>query len=1039
MTNIPLKISTINEINNKTITVTIEGEFLGTEEFSICKLVDETQMVEVEAVEDSIDPKPNKKVVVTQGIDLFETGSVYILTVTRGQEKDKKDFSVTSYKPPNTAAVRVFGDRVIKIEFPTPIRNLNAQDRVRENGIPNENYLELRNFYFLYDSLNISGSDSGDNQWLGLIRFARNEDDETIAGRLREHTVRVAPDFKSIEIQYNNKSVVTGRNRVIVHYSNNQNNNKLNTSKKFKDLTDFADPPRLVPVMTLGFDVKKSDQVAEAVKCEVISRTELIITYNDPVILLQTYRRGHLYINGKPAVAKYVRRVGNQFNQLKFVLESGSALPMNFADIRIDAIVDANGYVTGSKEFFKVPVISVAPKIKSLTQVDPPNEESTAMVALWTKEMKYFAGNPNMVGVVDNIANYKLFDFNNKEISISSLSYDQIDKELKIITSKLDSGLYTLKAENVEDELEEKMIPQLIQINIEDRTIPKIIEVVCRNYTDSNEPNYNVNAFVVKFDDIMSAIGEHSALETSNYLIEYKLDEKSKPLTNMVPMQTKVLGFNNNKWIRFNLPEGTNLLPQDVPLQIPGLPPPIDTKYILHIGYPMVKKIRYVEDASRNIYPLCDTKHFKSYEILNIEKGEKRVVADNKLRFTYTGNNEIYSVALGDFDFFIGEGNNTISRTAINAERKGWKTIEFTFPEGTFDGNVTDIKIKTVQHPLSTDIFGSPFEGGRMNTVKAANGLSPKVKSISLINKDDNDGFKATLRFVFSKFMRIFNKDDIKITLNSSEIPLVIQGNPQFINPQPNGTALVFDVVVKVPYSVSLNDVIWVSLANTNYIQSKDISGNPLSPFAPMLVEKFIASAFYWGYQQSNITLNKSFLQVTYNKAVNPSSIVKFKAVNVNDKPDNWNGTVFTIPAGKISFEKELNSNEFIMKIDSFTKPVPMTIPPLNNTVDVPADVSISFGIIKFYPNEALPTFIPKDSSTPTGYKTVYNTEEAVIVITEENKLTIKFNEKDAGEVNINAAGFAEYKPIKDITDAQNNNYLYESYQPTHIFPNTPI
>ena len=985
MTSIPLKILTIDEINNKSITVTIDGDFLGTEDFLVYKLVDETQTVDIEAVEDSIDPEPNKKVIVTKGLDLFEKGTVYVLKIIRENEEVQKDFTVTSYKPPNIAFVRPFGDRIIKIEFTTPIRNLNAQDRVRdENGNPIEDYLELRNFYFLYDSLNISGSDSADNQWLGLIRYAKYEDEETIIDRIKPNCVRVAPDFKSIEIQYNEKSIVTGKNRVIIHYSNNQQRR----IRKGKDMTDFADPPRLVPVMTLGFDIKKSDHVGEAIECQVLSRTELIVTYNEPVILLQTYRRGHLYINGRAAVAKYVRRVGNEFNKIKFVLEANSALPMNFADIKIDAIVDANGYITGEKEFLKVPVISIAPKIKSLVQVDPPNEESTAMIALWSKDMKYFDGNPNMVGVVDNISNYKLLDFNNNEISVLEISYNKDTKELKIVTSKLDSGLYILQAKNVEDELGEKMIPQEIQINIEDRTIPKVIEVVYRN---------DVNSFVVKFDDIMSSIGEHSALEESNYLIEYKADVNNT-ITNVLPSQTRTFGFNNNKWIRFTMPEEIKLIPPDIPSPLPPIVP-VDDRYSLHIGYPMVKRIKYVEDASKNIYPLCNVKNFKQYEMIDIVKGEKRVIADNKLIFTYTGHNQIYSVSLGDFDFSINGGS---LKTAINAELKNWKTIEFTFPQNTFDGNVTDIEIKTVANPVSTDIFGAPFKGDAVNNILSSNGLSPKIKAISLVSKDDNGGFKATLRFVFSKFMRIFHKEDIKITLNNSDIPLIIQGNPIGLTAQPNDPALVYDVVVNLPYSISLNDVFMVSLANSNYIQSKDISGNPLSVFQPILVDKFIASNFYWGYESNRVTLDKNFFQIVYNKPVNPSSFI-----------NQWDGSARPIAIGNIVFDKELSSNEFTMIINTDVK---------------------NFGMIKFYPNSEPLQFLELDPTTPTGYKTTLNTQIAIITLTEGNKLTVKFSDLDSAKVNPNAVAFAEYIGIKDVNNSEDTNYLYEGYRPTHVF-----
>lgn len=943
----PLNIISIDQINNKSIVVTINDTFTGMENFEVYKISDPSQKVIVAPVEDSVNPAPNKKDIVAVGGAKFDTGIGYTLKITRSGETALYNFTVGTYPPPNTAYLQTFGDRILNVIFDQPIQNL-ASFTTRTVGSTTINILD--NFYILFFGIDSNASLTPDPLWIGTINIDPTFLDPTVRA-----FARVSDDLKSMEIQFNTFSLPIGQHDIIINYSKDKSDSFPN------DLKDFSDEQRVVPIRDVAFNISKYDVAAQAIKAEAPSRTEIVITFDKPVLQLPN-EQNVILVDGLPVVVLNVERVGNTFDSLKYIISDLTPLPIGTADITIESITDACGYRTAEALFEDVPIVSVAPRIVNLIQVTPADLSTTQLVAYWSKAMKNTPG----VGDVTDPLNYSLISENGTIVPILGTPvYSMIDRTLTITTQKADAGRYNFYAERAQDTLGETMIPQVIEIYIEDKTVPAVSEI-----------DYRLTSIIIKFDDAMNVIGDHSATERSNYMIQ----DTTLPAPNdriVLPADTQTLAMNNNKWIRLKLPQSFTPAPR------------ISSDYLIHIGYPELKEIKYVEDASHNIYPLCDLHSIdRMYEELNIANGLVTILASNKLEYRYNLLNEFYTINPADFTVTV----QGVVTNPLNVVKVDGKTIEFYFPTGTFGGGTNNVVVATKATTLSQDIFGYNIAPSVQTSGAVINGMKAEFIAASVTHTSVNS---ANIRLTFSKKIAYFEINDFRVILNNSQI----------LSFGPTVTPLLdsksFEITVGLTQPYSIDDKFEVSLAvPSTFIRTIDIDGNKIAEFTPKTVAEFLPNIVAWRRVAPVTSVAGNIIEVEYNYPIDTKTII---TNNYNPMPTPWDGTTpLVIPAGSLIFRKEAGND--IVSL-------------LNNP---------NFGVIQVFSKSGA-EFIT--GTVNTDYPSL---AEAQLTLINGNKLRITVSPVETlSNINPSAINYVKYIGTSDIQDSRDEIFLYADYQPT--------
>ena len=936
----PLNIVSIDQINNKSIVVTIGDAFTGIENFEVYKISDPSQKVSVVPVDDSVNPALNKKDIVGKAAAKFETGVGYTLKITRSGETALKDFTVGAYPPPNNAYLQTFGDRILNVIFDQPIQNLDA---VNVNK-------ELENFYLLFFGMDTNASEVANPLWLGKITVDPSFSDQRVRA-----FARVASDLKSMEIQFNTFSLPIGQHDVIINYSKD----RVDFTSALKD---FSDEQRVAPIRNLAFTIAKDDVAAKAIKAEAPSRTEVIITFDKPVLQLPDETQVIL-VDGLPVMVSSVVRVGNTFNSLKYIINELTALPVGKADITIEGITDACGYKTEEALFADVPVVSVPPRIVNLIQVTPADLTTTQLVAYWSKAMKNTPG----IGDVTDPSNYALRAEDGTIVPIIGTPvYNMTDRTLTITTQKADAGKYKFYAEKAQDTLGETMDPQVIEIYIEDKTIPAVSEI-----------DYRLTSIVIKFDDAMNVIGDHSAIERLNYMIQDRTLTSPNDRV-ILPADTQTLAMNNNMWIRLKLPETFKPAPR------------ISADYLIHIGYPELKEIRYVEDASHNIYPLCDLQNIdRLYEELNITNGLVAVLASDRLEYRYNLLNEFYSVNPADFTVTVeGVVTNPLSVVKVDG-----KTIDFYFPTGTFSGGTTSVIVATKATTLSQDIFGYIITPSVQTSGAVINGMKAELIAASLINTTDTN---ATIRLSFNKEITHFELNDFRVVLNNQSI-LSFEAYTPPVTPGRN-----FDIPVTMPRLFSLDDEFEVSLAvPPAFIRTIDKDGNKIADFGSKIVSEFLADLVAWRRVAPITSVAGNIIEVEYNYPIDTKTIITNSLFDTTSSP--WDGTTpLTIPAGALIFRKGTGSDNVTLR---------------NNP---------NFGGVQVF-SKSTAEFIT--GTVDTNYITV---ADAKLTLINGNKVQITVSPTETlSNINPSAINYVQYVGTTNIQDSKDAIFLYDDYQPT--------
>lgn len=535
------------------------------------------------------------------------------------------------------------------------------------------------------------------------------------------------------------------------------------------------------------------------------------------------------------------------------------------------------------------------------------------------------------------------------------------NKVLLTMSENLDGGVHTLSVKDIKDQFGLAMDPQRIIFNIIDTSVPQVVGVTTRE-----------KAIVIKFNEVMQNNGQHAINNILNYIVDNLVAKYKLPAAT-----TTALG-KDNRCVRITLPEDSTILPM-----------PEGSTYKLNIGYSDLKEVKYVENVSGNIYPLCDPQSIIGpIEVIDITNGVVTVSSAEKLEYKYNGNNEFDNYAdINDFIVTLdGEEITPISLNVISE-----KVIEFTFPSNTFDGGSTEVTIATRQTIFNTkDLYGYPIKSNVKTILPAINGLKATLQAASLV---DTAHGSALIRMTFNKSILNFEIQDFKFVINDSDIFVGGVSSARVVD---NTDKKVFQIELGAYQTISMKDIIKVMLGvDTNMIRTMDNFGQKIAPFSPIQVVKFVSETINWHKVAGSPLIAGNKINIEFNHPIDPGSLIKDKNFDGRNIP--WDGTNLQIPAGNIQFTQD---SEVTMSI-------------LHND---------EFGSIKLQGNSILPG-------------TVATSQSAVLKLIESNKVELQFHSNETINVSIGNVQFVNYIPYMDIQNntLKNKNkmiYLFKAFEP---------
>lgn len=668
-------------------------------------------------------------------------------------------------------------------------------------------HTELQNFYLLYYGMDTDASNVADKNWLGYISI-----DGTTGNK-----ADISEDLRTLTIEFGQRSMPIGNHKFIINYS------------KLQDIADAIQDyqNRTIPIIDKLLSVAGAVTSTRPTEVIVLSRQELIVKFNNAVELKDSEKP--LRIEGYNLQEISKSRVGNDYNAIQYKV---NALPLGNVDLIVDPITDAYGYPT-ERRIFNITVLPQPLYVVNITQEAPqPPSTDTVLLVKFSSTLDQTSA--------QTTANYRLT--NNMgvlQVPISATLQLPDRNVVKLLYNTLPAGTYNMNIQNVKDTLNTVMDVYDEPILIEDFTEPFVEIILARE-----------NVMVIKFNEPMnvSPVSENSALDALNYTLRGAI---LPPLTETAPMQ-------NNKWIRFELPFVQ-------PIDYPQLNNPVQ------VGYARVKTVRYVTNASGNIYPLCT--NLKVDQIITTPVSIDNpacvieILDERSFIFKCAGEDELLSIYKEDFILI----SNTVSEPIYEVELIDTKTFKVTMVNDIFDAYVTNVDFSTKpleQEIVSRDIFNMPIKNNAKFVGTVKNLLNAKLKAISLISTDPNPGvLTVTLAMKFTNIIQTTSKDDFMVKLNNTTILPIISAT---IVPTNKDT---IQLLVKLSNPLIFTDILTVSIAREmEVVQTIDINDNKIGYFRQQLVQKFTERNISWT-GNNGIGIVNDKLSVVFNGPINPRSL----------------------------------------------------------------------------------------------------------------------------------------------------------------------
>lgn len=794
----------ISNINNKSIDVTLDRPISRETEFYLKSDDDSNYLTPVEmkiVTENSYSGSDEytKTIVFENGKEL-KTNTNYTLQLTVLNETltDEMSFVCREFPRMNNFKVDVVGDRILKVSFEYPVRNLDAT-------ILSGSKYSLANFYAVFFDLDssITTSQSDPQHFPGTFHYGEG------------NVGRVSEDFRSIEIQSLDAFPNTREgdyHRLFINF-----NKDYNPALALRDFSDVEAGGRKLPTLDKPFVIQTLQEKAKVVELIPLSRTEILARFDKDVILDEAGyfnndvisikgangQENILALNGKIATvyintginppesevqagrysssaqvagnppteyheviltnnspldiknlqyARSIERNGLKFNELIFHLRPDiqNALPIGVSTITIRNIRDAYGSIIDEKtQSINPPIIK-----PRLLDVDEEYEADESY-----NKFKFTFSIAMDVSKVAIKENYKIFNDKNIEQNISSITVDPNlnTEEYRIsIRPQLAAGKYRLIVKNITDTLETVMEDFDGEITVTDTTVPVVEDILVIKYDSNSVPEKiteNNNVLIVVFNEPMKMSGANSVLDPSNY--KYQVIDNVTQAPAVGYNEVKIFDKNvkitaiDDRRVRITLPTSGDLsfannLAFAEGAIIYNTPISLDYEVKLYIGHCTPKIVKYVTNAVDNILPICDVHHAtKVVEPIDLENETLALKSENQLEWYLPSSdlNEFNVVDKSNFQFASAATGGTIYSIANIAKSSDNKKIIITFDGTPFSSFTTDIFVEIrPDQGRTTDLFNKPLQamnGGAVGTkalIQLVNEIPTRLMGASIIN-----------------------------------------------------------------------------------------------------------------------------------------------------------------------------------------------------------------------------------------------------------------------------------------------------------------
>lgn len=939
---------------------------------------------------------------------LLQNNVEYTVEIERDGELAKDNFRVNTYPGIVDCVVNSYGNRIITVDFKYPLKNL--LDRKEESATNGDKHDHLTNLYVLYYGLDAEAPIGGaaERDWIGYIdakTFYVNPDPPPNDYTVYPFRVTLSADGKRLEIQRNYSGIPLGEHKIIVNYAKQQ--------KSLDEyIVDFSENE--TPVIGKDFIVTRDAIAAKPIGVVSLSRTEVIVKFDKPVILLEAEKNA-LKLGENLLVTESYERYGYGFNEIKYTLDSNSALPVGESLLTVNPVTDASGYKTQETNL-PIVVEVTKPELLVVEQIIDNSEVETKIRLIYSDIM-----NTEVNGDVSviNKERYQIFDWNNVEKTINSVETRTSDYEFLMKTELLPAGMYKLVVTDVQDELGTVIDPNPTEkiFEVKDYSVPKVLKVIAikdvgdvvkgvgPDSTPNNTMSEEDNAIVIMFNEPMNVVNPHSAVEETNYLLtngtsdtDYKLDDDSV-----------ALAMKGNEWVRLTIPYGNGVLDYFT----------INTDTV-SIGYSDVKEVKYVTNASGNIYPLCDVRAIDVLvDKLDItgttnDKNKVLIISDSTVRYVHDSGvdyakNIFYSVNKEDFLLRTVIDNTAAPGDAarygetlpiLSAKLIDDVTVEFTFAKGSFDSSTIDLELSTIEYEKiqSLDVFGKRILGQKHNN-NIINKVKSTLKGISLIKLVNTDNLKeangvALVAMKFTKDLATIGDDFTAIVQGESAMP--VGTDPLLVGDVISSETGVQEIIDNTP-----SDVVVLKIGVPDVVDNKS-------------AQYFVSTSEAKGGIKTYDT-NKNPIEEFVNKKANELKVTNLKWEYNKDEATNKTNYVFTLTFNK---DVKLNTGD-----NSGYTAVLDTTDDKNWKIDFAADAGTLIGTFDI-------RFSADQTGDPAGLTASIETS------TEANKLIMKVEDSDADDAtNLPSAQevglYTVFKPFPfSIISADDKEYVNLDFQP---------
>ncbi|MGL6185279.1 MAG: hypothetical protein ACRC1T_07825 [Clostridium chrysemydis] len=813
------------------------------------------------------------RVILLDDSNLLKEDEEYLVTLYKDDEVlgDKK-FKVLTKDYIKNADVSGIGTRIIKISFNEPIENLDYLYKLREYEKQLENIKEeaLLNFYisFFKDKNLIDLENDSLNIYSGhIISNITISDSENIKS-IKPFNVDVSDDLKTIIITSNYKNLPEGENHnliinsfALIDYKDNQ-------------LKDYSHYRLDYPLTIKEFSLEKFKNKTKVKDIEIISLYEIIVTYDNEVLILEDENFNILCNGIKKELDKNkpLEYADNSLKKVRFYLDKSTPL-LRGENIKVTltSITDASGFKTLESDFLK-DIIPVIPKLEIAKEIKDTEYKNIKDLLLENKTIIYLKYSEDMdVPSAIDTNNYKLInELDKKEIPIVIDSIYNFNKTYKkydeyyMVLNNLEFGDYILNIKDVKDLSYVSIEETNKSIKVTDRKIPE-----CSRVLLSEDELMDFKILLFEFNDNMEAREiENSILNPSNIKLIGKGSEAFKSL---VLDEAKVELINNKDIAIVSI---KNSFLKDFKLDY-------DTFDIL-LGYTRLKDIKYITNSAGNIYPLYETLNIESIVTpIEIESSDSliEIVEDKKLVFSTGDLNKRFYKETVDLDYIkIKLDDETIYPESFRV-LESLSKIEFNFKNESFNSLTKNISIEFIKNSKIKDIFKRDISFGICKNV--INNLRGLVISASKIKEDKEDSNSLIIALKYSEDIVYVDKKDFLVeTLEGIRCDVL-------------SASIVSSNIIELKIKSNIiknleSEKLFISTFDENIskLKTRESGGDLLKSFKRLEVKEFNIKSFNWVTINNNNNLNDSLFSIEFSKDID------FEKISLNSANTIFKGTI---------------------------------------------------------------------------------------------------------------------------------------------------